>query len=81
LSVEQYRDLRKWVEFLRNAALKSRYVDIAAFDQVMALEWLSVSHKFSHLGREIWQEYCLGPKSYSKRALPSVVKLWVKLMR
>jgi glycosyltransferase involved in cell wall biosynthesis len=80
-SVEQYRSLRKWVGFLRDAVIKSRYVDIAAFDEVLALEWLSVSHKFSHLGREIWREYCLGPRSSSVRALPSVIKLWVKLMR
>lgn len=81
ISVEQYRDLRKWVEFFRSAVVKSKYVDIAAFDQVLALEWLAVSHKFSHLGREVWREYCLGPQTYSTRALPSVLNLWSKLMR
>jgi glycosyltransferase involved in cell wall biosynthesis len=80
-SIEQFRQLRNWVEFLRDAVLKSRYVDIAAFDEVLALEWLSVSHKFSHLGREVWKEYCLGPRTYSRQTLSSVVKLWVKSMR
>jgi glycosyltransferase involved in cell wall biosynthesis len=79
-TLQFFRELREWALHLREANRRVSYVNQTDFDAVLSAEWLNLSGRFTHLGKDAWREYFRGPVSLSfcTKNSPAVARLWVK---